>query len=514
MANAIRIKRRASGDAGAPSSLLQSELAFNEVDDILYIGEGLNNGVAASIMAIGGPGAFVNLTGNQTISGTKTITGTLALGSATLSGNATFSNNVTVTGDLVVNGTTTTINSTTLTVDDKNIVLGDVASPTDAGADGGGITLKGASDKTFNWVDATDAWTSSEHLNLLTGKAFYINGISVLSGSTLGSGVTASSLTSVGTIGTGTWQGTTIGTGYGGTGQTSYTDGQLLIGNTATGSLTKATLTAGTGISITNGNGTISIASSGANFTAGDGLTLTGSELDVNLKANGGIVLETNNLAVDLGASSITGTLAVGDGGTGQTSYTDGQLLIGNTGGGLTKATLTAGTNVSITNGNGAITINATDTNTTYTAGDGLDLTSTEFSLDIRSGRGLQITSTELDLDDDLATLAGMQAGAATALALLTSTEIAILDGATVTTAELNIIDGSNSATATTLASSDRLVVNDAGTMVQVALSDLVTFFEDGTASGFDLDGGTFALIFGITSLVLHSILSAGAVAC
>ena len=59
---------------------------------------------------------------------------------------------------MTVNGTTTTINSTTLTVDDKNVVLGDVETPTDTTADGGGITLKGATDKTFNWVDATDAY--------------------------------------------------------------------------------------------------------------------------------------------------------------------------------------------------------------------------------------------------------------------------------------------------------------------------------------------------------------------
>jgi hypothetical protein len=81
-----------------------------------------------------------------------------------------------LSGDLTVNGTTTTINSTEITIDDKNIVLGSVASPTDAGADGGGITLKGATDKTFSWVDATDAWTSSEHLNLASGKNYYLNG--------------------------------------------------------------------------------------------------------------------------------------------------------------------------------------------------------------------------------------------------------------------------------------------------------------------------------------------------
>jgi hypothetical protein len=84
-----------------------------------------------------------------------------------------------LSGDLTVNGTTTTINSTEITIDDKNLTLGSVASPTDAGADGGGLTLKGATDKTFSWVDATDAWTSSEHLNLASGKDYYLNGTAV-----------------------------------------------------------------------------------------------------------------------------------------------------------------------------------------------------------------------------------------------------------------------------------------------------------------------------------------------
>lgn len=117
-----------------------------------------------------------------------------------VTGTGYFSSDLTVAGNLTVNGTTTTINSTTISVDDKNIELGSVASPSNTTADGGGITLKGATDKTFNWVNSTSAWTSSEHLDLASGKAYYINGTSVLSSTTLGSGVTASSLTSVGTL--------------------------------------------------------------------------------------------------------------------------------------------------------------------------------------------------------------------------------------------------------------------------------------------------------------------------
>jgi hypothetical protein len=88
---------------------------------------------------------------------------------------------LTVSGNLTVNGTTTNLNSTNLVIEDKNIVLGDATTPTDTTADGGGITLKGATDKTFNWVDATDSWTSSEHINLASGKDLKVNGTAVIS---------------------------------------------------------------------------------------------------------------------------------------------------------------------------------------------------------------------------------------------------------------------------------------------------------------------------------------------
>lgn len=335
MANTIRIKKRAStGAAGAPSSLAPSELAFNENtgDKKLYYGYGDNgDGTASSVIAIGGEGAFTTLDTTQTISGNKTFTGTVDLSGATLSGNTTFSNNLTVTGDLTVNGTTTTVNSTTVSVDDKNIELGSTASPTDASADGGGLTLKGDSDHTWNWVNSTDAWTSSEHIDLASGKEFKIAGTSVLSGSTLGSGVTGSSLTSVGTLTSGTWSASTIAVAKGGTGQTSYTNGQLLIGNTTGNTLTKATLTAGSNISITNGGGSITIAATDTNttYTAGSGLDLTGTEFSVDLKANGGLVIESTEIAVDLGASAITGTLAVSDGGTGATTASGARTALG-----------------------------------------------------------------------------------------------------------------------------------------------------------------------------------------
>ena len=135
-----------------------------------------------------------------------------------------------LSGDLTVNGTTTTINSTTITVDDKNIELGSVETPTDAGADGGGITLKGATDKTINWVDATDAWTLSEHVNIASGKVYRVAGTEVLSGTALGSGVVGSSLTSVGTIATGVWNGTDIAIADGGTGASTAGNARTNLG--------------------------------------------------------------------------------------------------------------------------------------------------------------------------------------------------------------------------------------------------------------------------------------------
>ena len=112
----------------------------------------------------------------------------------------TTSSDVVVGGNLQVDGTTTTVNSTTLTVDDKNIELGSVDSPSDSTADGGGLTLKGASDKTILWTNSTDSWDFNQHVNAATGQEFKINNTSVLSATTLGSAVVASSLTSVGTL--------------------------------------------------------------------------------------------------------------------------------------------------------------------------------------------------------------------------------------------------------------------------------------------------------------------------
>lgn len=129
---------------------------------------------------------------NNTAS-TSTSTGALKV-----TGGVGIGGNLYIGGNLVVSGSTTTIDSTTITVADKNIELGKVGTPTDTTADGGGITLLGATNKTIIWDVANTNWTSSEHLNIATGKAYKINNTSVLNATTLGSGVTSSSLTKVG----------------------------------------------------------------------------------------------------------------------------------------------------------------------------------------------------------------------------------------------------------------------------------------------------------------------------
>ena len=103
-------------------------------------------------------------------------------------GSAIVGTDLTVTGNLTVNGSTTTINTTNLTVDDKNIELAHSLSgqaPTDAAADGGGIILKGDTDHTILWSNAQNSWDFSENVSVATGSAFQINNVNVLDANNL-----------------------------------------------------------------------------------------------------------------------------------------------------------------------------------------------------------------------------------------------------------------------------------------------------------------------------------------
>lgn len=124
-----------------------------------------------------------------------------------MAGDLTISGDITIRGNLIVNdGDVTQVKTSELTIEDKVINLaqtGDSAFNTDENADGGGIVLKGASNHIFLWSNlgqvadpefpalASQAWTSSEHINLASGKEFKIDGVTVLSGNSLGPGITS-----------------------------------------------------------------------------------------------------------------------------------------------------------------------------------------------------------------------------------------------------------------------------------------------------------------------------------
>jgi hypothetical protein len=191
-----------------------------------------NTGVEGGTFTVTNAGV-TGLTGTTNEIEVSGSTGSVTIGlpnDVSITSNLSIGGSTTITGDLTVNGTTTTVNSTTVTVDDKNIELGSVATPTNTTADGGGITLKGTTDKTFNWVNATAAWTSSENLNILTGKSYEIAGTTVLDATTLGGGVLNSSLTSLGTVTTGTWSATAIALNKGGTGATDAAGARSALG--------------------------------------------------------------------------------------------------------------------------------------------------------------------------------------------------------------------------------------------------------------------------------------------
>tara|TARA_Y100001937_G_scaffold14657_1_gene19802 strand:+ start:1711 stop:3102 length:1392 start_codon:yes stop_codon:yes gene_type:complete len=102
----IRIKRSTGSTAPNSSALANAELAFTEGNEILFLGKGTSGSNAASVVKVGGVGAFCDLETAQTIGGAKT-----------------FSSNVIVSGNLTVNGDTTTVSTTNTTVSDNILEL-------------------------------------------------------------------------------------------------------------------------------------------------------------------------------------------------------------------------------------------------------------------------------------------------------------------------------------------------------------------------------------------------------
>ena len=151
------------------------------------------SGVAtATALHLGAEGSAIRVT-SDSITGPSSIT----IDPAGVGDNT---GTVYIAGNLQVDGTQTVVNSTTMTVDDKNLELGTGAA-NDTAADGGGITIvSGEGNKTFQFEATGDNLGSSENLNLASNKDYKIDNTSVLNATTLGSGVVNSSLTSIGTL--------------------------------------------------------------------------------------------------------------------------------------------------------------------------------------------------------------------------------------------------------------------------------------------------------------------------
>ena len=423
MSNTIRIKKRAaSGSAGAPSSLSPSELAFNENDLKLYYGFGDNGSTppsASSIITVGGSGAFFNKTDTRTA---NTILAGPTTGSAAA---PTF--RALVAADLLkLNEFTAPDGAVSL----NSQKITNLATPTADGDAASKSYVDGVSQGLDVKASCIAATTGNITIATALNNGDTLDGVSLSTNDrVLVKDQSSASENGIYIVGSSPARADDLAAGADAAGMFTFVE--------------KGTVNADNGFVCTSDKGSAVVGTNNLAFsqfsgagqiTAGDGLDKSANTLSVDLKSNGGLVIESTEIAVDLAASSITGTLAIGDGGTGATSASAARTALG----------LAIGTNVQA-------------------------------------------------YDADLDALSGCQTGAASALASLTSTEVAILDGATVTTSELNTVcDGGTAATSTTLATADRFVCNDNGTMKQVALSDLVSFLEDGSTSGFDVNGGTY----------------------
>ena len=398
MSNTIRIKRRTSGSAGAPASLANAEICFNEVDDQLFIGKGTGGagGSATTIEAIGGKGAFLALTGTQTVAGSKTYSGTL-IAPTQSSGDSstkvattayvqgeigsfiTGNQTVTLSGDASGSGTT----SISVTLANSGVTAGTTSGITvDAKGRITAITGLSASDipslsaskisdfdstVQANRLDEMAAPTSAVDFNSqkITGLATptadsdgaskgYVD--SVAQGLDVKDSVKVATTASITLSGLQSIDGVTVSA-----------DDRVLVKNQSTGSenglylaksgswartddLAAGVNAAGVFVFIESGStqadqgfvctsdsgsavvGTNSLSftqfSGSGSFTAGDGLDLNGTTFSADLKANSGVVISGGEIALDLSASGITGTLAVSDGGTGATSKSGAQQAL------------------------------------------------------------------------------------------------------------------------------------------------------------------------------------------
>ena len=506
MANTIRIKR--STGSSNPGSLENAEIAFREGDEVLVYGTGTGGagGSATSIISIGGKGAFFDKATTRTTN--HVLAGAASGSAAAPTFRALVSDDIPSIAHTKISDFDTGVRANTLAemaapaaaVSLNSQKITSLATPT-ATAD---AATKGYVDSVSQGLDVKDSVKVATTANITLSGTQTIDGVAVSADErVLVKDQSTASQNGLYLCKASTW---------------TRTD-DLAAGANAAGMFTfveQGTVNADNGFSCTSNSGSAVVGTNNLTFaqfsgagsvTAGDGLDKTGNTMSVDLKANGGLVIESTEVAVDLAASSITGTLAIGDGGTGATSASAARTALG----------LVIGTNVQAFDAQLTDIAGLTPTDSNFIVGDGSNFV-LESGATARASLGVAIGSQVQAYDADLDNLSGCQSGGSAALAALTEAEIQILDGATVTTAELNIldgvtstaselnildggtattaeinlIDGGTSATSTTLAAADRFLCNDNGTMKQVALSDLVTFLEDESASSFNIDGGTY----------------------
>ena len=131
----------------------------------------------------------------------NSIARTIGLYPTVSSSTVNLGGNLVVNGNLTVEGTTTTLNTSIFTVEDKNVIIANVTSPTNSTADGAGITIKGTTDKIIAYSNSSNWLDISETLNLASGKALHIGGTKVIDGNSLGSAITSiPGVTSFGTL--------------------------------------------------------------------------------------------------------------------------------------------------------------------------------------------------------------------------------------------------------------------------------------------------------------------------
>ena len=333
MANTLRIKR--STGSSAPTSLANAELAFTEGTETLFIGKGTGGagGSATSIIKIGGIGGFFDKD-------------TVRSANAVLSGPTTGSD-AAPTFRALVAADIPSIAHTKISDFDAGVrtnTLDQMAAPT------GAVSLN--SQKITGLADPTaDADAANKG---------YVDGVA--QGLDVKDSVVATT-TANGTLSTAFANGQSID------GVTLQTGDRILIKNQSTASqngiynvqasgapsratdmatganaagafvfVEQGTVNAENGFTCTSDTGSAVVGTNNLTFAqfsgagqiiAGDGLDKSGNTLSVDLKANGGLVIESTEIAVKLDASSITGTLAIGDGGTGATTATAALTALG-----------------------------------------------------------------------------------------------------------------------------------------------------------------------------------------